>query len=90
MGRNYRAIYFGTLPSGRAVREGEIIREEELEGRKPGLWMEEIKDAESAPPPSAPAPNNEVAIALDEAPLAEEVSESAPAESKRQLRNRKR
>ena len=82
MGVRYRAIYFGTLPSGRAVREGGVIREEELEGRKPGLWMEEIKDAEAPSPPSAPAPELE---AEDEAQ-----SESAPAESKRQLRNRKR
>lgn len=80
MGLRYRAIYFGTLPSGRAVREGGIIREEELEGRKPGLWMEEIKDAESAPPPSEPEPAAETQV--------EAQSESAEAEPKRKLRRK--
>lgn len=82
MGVRYRALQFGTLPSGRAVREGGLIREEELEGRKPGAWMEEIADAERAPaPPPQPA-----------GPNVEEQSEAAvaePAESKRKLRNRK-
>lgn len=82
MSVRYRALYFGTLPSGRAVREGGVIREEELEGRKPGLWMEEIREAESipAPPPQAAPPD---AGEVNEPEAAE------PAESKRKLRNRK-
>jgi hypothetical protein len=85
----YRAKQMGTLPNGRRVREGGEIREEELEGRRPGAWMELVEEGAEAPPsPALSDHRDEIAIVLDEQPLVkdDEQSEAAPAASKRRSR----
>lgn len=78
----YRAKQAGQHPDGTArfIREGEKF---EWAGR-PGAWMELVEKAAEAPSP-APSEDHkaEIAVALDEAPLAKDEPESAPAESKR-------
>jgi hypothetical protein len=83
----YRARYGGQHPDGSArwINEGETFH---WDG-KPGAWMELAESKAEAPP--SPAPSNraeEIAVALDEAPLVkdEEKSEAAPAASKRRAR----
>jgi hypothetical protein len=83
----YRAKRAGQHPDGTAkfVREGEQF---EWAG-KPGAWMELVEKAAEAPSP-APAEadhKEEIAVALNEAPLAEAEPESAPvAETKARKR----
>lgn len=82
----YRAKHSGQHPDGSAkfIREGETF---EWAG-KPGAWMELVDVAQAAPSP-APAEadhKEEIAVALNEAPLAEAEPESARAESKRKSR----
>jgi hypothetical protein len=77
----YRAKRAGQHPDGTAkfIREGETF---EWAGR-PGAWME-LAEAQNAPSPAPPEDHKqEIAVALNEAPLAEAEPESAPAESKR-------
>jgi hypothetical protein len=82
----WRAIRMGTLPGGRRVREGETFEAQELGGRAPGTWMELADGVDPLPDPPQSA-DEEIAIALNEAPLAEAESESAPkAESKTRKR----
>lgn len=79
---SYRAKSMGQHPdgSGRRVREDERI-EWEFGQRGPPKWLELVA-AEASPAPVLPEE-------IEAAPEPQAESESAPAESKRNLRNRK-